>query len=176
MPGGWSKLRDVRKLAETRAEFEFDIPVAELPGIPSDVAAAGGSLHALLRFGREQGFAIADIALRGAVQALCQRCTQAVAVSMDTDSRLAVVESEPDADAVPAGWDTYLALEGRLDLAALVAEEVLLALPIVALHEHAACRPPAAATAEEPQAEPVEERTRPFADLRALLERGAKPK
>jgi uncharacterized protein len=172
MPGGWSKLRDVSKLAETRAEFDFDVPVAQLPGIPSDVAASGGSVHARVQFGREQGFAVADIALRGAVEAVCQRCMQPMTLPVGADSRVAVVESDAGADAIPPGWDTYLAPEGRLDMAALVAEELLLALPIVPLHDEDACKAGAAtARREDREDEKREERTRPFADLRALLDR-----
>ena len=45
-----------------------------------------------------------------------------------------LVGSEREAEEAPVGWETYLAPEGRLSLAALVAEELLLALPIVPLH------------------------------------------
>ena len=68
---------------------------------------------------------------------------------------------------------------------ALVAEELLLALPIVPLHEdQRQCEQlaagdaatPVAAAPDEPHAPASTEQTttRPFADLRALLERGAK--
>ena len=173
MPGGWSKVRDVSKLADTRAEFDFDIPVAELPGIPSDVAVAGGTVHTRVRFAREQGFAMAEIAVHGAAQAVCQRCMQPMTLPIDADSRVAIVDSEGGADTVPPEWDTYLAAEGRLSLAALVAEEVLLALPIVAMHEPSACKVAAAEAARQVE-EAREEHTRPFADLRALLDRDSK--
>jgi uncharacterized protein len=172
MPGGWSKVRDVSKLAETRAEFEFDIPYAELPGIPRNVADAGGTVHALVRFERDQGLAVAEITVHGAVQAVCQRCVRPMALPVDAHSRVAVVDSDAGADAVPPGWDTYLAPEGRLDLAAMVAEEVLLALPIAPLHERDACEVGASAAEQQKEAA-GEDRTRPFADLRALLDRGS---
>jgi uncharacterized protein len=170
MPGGWSKVRDVSRLAETRAEFDFDIPVAELPGIPSDVAEAGGTVRALVRFERDQGFAVAEIEVHGAAQAVCQRCMRPMTLPVHARSRVAVVESDVGADGVPPGWDTYLAPDAQLELAALVAEEVLLALPIVALHEQDDCASGASAAERQDEAAP-EERTRPFADLRALLDR-----
>ena len=145
MPGGWSRPRDVRKLADSRAEFEFDIPVAELPGIAADLPAAA-SVHARLQFGREQGQSVARVALRGKLGSTCQRCMQPLAIELDTDSRVVLVASEAEAEAVPEGWETYLAADGMLSIPALVAEEVLLALPIVPRHD--ACptplpRPPA---------------------------------
>ena len=83
--------------------------------------------------------------------------------------------------------ETFLAPDGRLSLAALVAEELLLALPIVPVHRtSAACQPLLAARpigaldeAKDPSgvgAAPADGAAvaRPFADLRALLERGGK--
>jgi hypothetical protein len=36
MPEGWSKPRDLAKLAERHALFEFEIPLGDLPGIPAE--------------------------------------------------------------------------------------------------------------------------------------------
>ena len=172
MPGGWSKPRDVRQLADSRAELEFDIPVAELPGISAELSA-GGPVHARLAFGRDQGQSLARVASRATLTLTCQRCMQPLAFELDTDSRVALVASEAEAEAVPEGWETYLAADGMLSIPALVAEEVLLALPIVPLHADAECGAPrAGATAPAQDAEPA--MTRPFADLKALLERGRK--
>ncbi|MCC7462607.1 MAG: DUF177 domain-containing protein [Gammaproteobacteria bacterium] len=172
MPGGWSRPRDVRQLADSRAEFEFDIPVAELPGMAAELPATV-RLHARLEFGRDQGQCMARIALRGELELTCQRCMQPLAVGLETDSRVALVASDAAAEAVPEGWETYLAADGMLLIPALLAEEVLLALPIVPLHADADCgaaRPLVTA----PPASAAVATTRPFADLKALLERGGK--
>ena len=177
MPGGWSRPRDVRQLADSRAGFEFDIPVAELPGISTELSAAA-PLHARLEFGREQGLSVAQVALRGTLGLTCQRCMQALPFELDTDSRVALVASEAEAAAVPETWETFQAEDGVLRLPELIAEEVLLALPIVPLHEPDACAlalPAAAAAAAVAPEVPAEAATtRPFADLKALLERGGK--
>ncbi len=172
MPGGWSRPRDIRQLADSRAQFEFDIPVAELPGISAELSAAA-PVHVRLGFGRDQGQCVAHVALRASVELICQRCMQPLAIELDTDSRVAVVASEAEAEAVPQGWETYLAEEGMLGIPALLAEEVLLALPIVPLHAQQQCSAPAPPAAA-PAPQPAEAKTRPFADLKALLERGGK--
>jgi uncharacterized protein len=174
MPGGWSRPREVRQLAESRAEFEFDIPVAELPGISAESSAAA-PLHARLEFGREQGLNVVHVMLRGTLGLTCQRCMQPLPFTLATDSRVALVASEAEAAAVPEAWDTFLAGEGSLRFPELVAEEVLLALPLVPLHAAGECAltvPAAEAAAPGAAAEPA--KTRPFADLKALLERGRK--
>lgn len=176
MPGGWSRPRDVRQLADSRAGFEFDIPVAELPGISAELSAAA-PVHARLVFGRDQGYGVARVALAATLGSTCQRCLQPLAIELDTDSRVALVASEAEAEAVPEGWETYLAADGMLSIPALVAEEVLLALPIVPLHadeECGAARPDAPAPVAPAADAGAPTMTRPFADLKALLERGGK--
>lgn len=179
MPGAALKLRDVRKLAESRAAFEFEMPVSELPGLPPDLLAGDGRVQVQLRFGREQGFAIADIQLHARLQVICQRCMAPMPLEVDTNSPVVVVESEHEAEGAPAGWETFLAPEGRLSLAALTAEELRLAVPIVPLHgADAAClsAPAARARVAAEQVGPLQATAtvRPFADLRTLLERGGK--
>jgi uncharacterized protein len=168
MLSGWSKLRDVRKLADRRAALEFEISVAELPGMPPELAASDARVQVQLHFRREQGVNLADVALRGVVPLTCQRCLRPMSLPLDLKSTVAVLDSEADADAVPAGWETCLAEDGQVSPAALAAEELLLALPIVALHAED-CIPGAQLGA----AASVE---RPFAGLRALMDRSESSK
>src|SRR5215469_5202494 len=137
MSGGAAKLRDVRKLADSRAVFELDFPLLQLPGLPAEFTSGGGSVRARLSFGREQGFAMTQVELAAQLAVTCQRCLGPLQLQVKTGSPVLIVESERQAEQAPAGWETFLAPEGRVDFAALVAEELLLALPIVPLHEQA---------------------------------------
>ena len=85
-------------------------------------------------------------------------------MAVDSQSHVAVIDSEAQADSVAEEVETFLAADGQGTLAALAAEELLLSLPLVPRHaDGEQCRP---ASAE------VEETQRPFADLRALLDQG----
>ena len=184
------KLRDVRKLADSRAVFDLDVALTALPDFPADYVAGGGSVKAHLVFGREQGFAMARVELQGELTATCQRCLGSMPLRIEATSPVLIVESQQDAENAPAGWETFLAPEGRLSFEALIGEELLLALPIVPTHEQSSeCAPiadaPVAVEGEKDSApsasgaavpEPaVQASVRPFADLRALLERASKP-
>jgi len=179
MSGGAAKLRDVRKLADSRAVFELDFPLLQLPGLPAEFTSGGGSVRGRLSFGRDQGFAMAQVELTAQLAGTCQRCLSPLQLQVKANSPVLIVESERQAEEAPAGWETFHAPEGRVDFAALVAEELLLALPIVPLHERvsecaaleAGKAAPAAEVSEAPAGEPAT--TRPFSDLRALLERDA---
>jgi uncharacterized protein len=176
MSGGASKLRDVRKLSDARAILELDVPVSELPGLPVQLLAGGGPLHLHVQFGREQSHMMAQVALRGELQLVCQRCMGAMSWRVDSSSPVLLIEAESQADGAPVEWETYLAVEGRVSLGALAAEELLLALPIVPLHANAADCGAAASLVMTPEPNaPVHDMAKPFADLRALLEGSAKP-
>ncbi len=175
MLGGWSKPREVAKLADTRAEFEFAIPVSELPGIPAELSLSDEPVRVVLRFAREQGAAVAHVEVRASLRPLCQRCLAPMNLEVSSSSRVAVIETAAAAETVPGEMETFLAPDGRCDLSALAAEELLLALPVVPRHaESERCAAAVAATAPvdasaTPAAAP--DTQRPFADLRTLLER-----
>jgi uncharacterized protein len=182
MPDGASKLRDVNQLSDQGAAFDYELAVAQLPGFPlhlnagAGAGAGAGSVRARVRFGREHGWPSARVELDAEVELLCQRCMRAMRIRLGTDSTVLFADSEQAGESAPEGSETFLAPEGRISLAALIGEELLLALPIVPRHEsgaHCEAAEPPASIEVAAASPPV---TRPFADLRALLDRGAKQK
>ena len=173
MPEGWSKSRDLAKLADARAQFDLSIPLGDLPGIPAEFGAADAPVRSWLQFGREQGLPVVQVRLEAALKAVCQRCLGEMRLELGAESRLAVVDSEAQAGQAPEEFETFLAPDGYASLAALVAEELLLALPLVPRHAPGErCLAAPAADAPPGGAPPADETQRPFADLRSLLERG----
>ena len=178
MPNGWSKPRDLAKLAEMRARFEFEIPLGDLPGIPAEFSLADGPVRVWLQFGRERGVPVADVKVQAVLKPQCQRCMGEMRLPIASESHVAVVDSEAQAANVAEETETFLAADGHGTLAALAAEELLLSLPIVP--RHAAGEPCLEATTGAVNVLPAspgatlapEETQRPFADLRALLEKG----
>jgi uncharacterized protein len=107
----------------------------------------------------------------------CQRCLQPVALDLVVERRFRFVADEATAEALDAeSEDDVLALPRRLDLQALIEDELLLTLPIVPMHLE--CPTPLLPLSEAPggqadkgiAAEPVR---RPFDGL-AVLKRRAK--
>jgi uncharacterized protein len=86
----------------------------------------------------------------------CQRCLQPVVLPLEVDRRIRFVRGESQAEALDAEIDDdVLALPRRLDLAELVEDELLLALPLAPRHSQCPqALPSAAETAAlaEPQA------------------------
>jgi uncharacterized protein len=98
----------------------------------------------------------------------CQRCLQAVVLPLAVDRSLRFVDDEATAAALDAdSEDDVLVASRQFDLQALVEDELLLAMPLVPMHE--SCPEPLPGAAAEGKEAP---RTHPFAAL-AALKRGA---
>jgi uncharacterized protein len=162
----WSRPLDVDRLADAGDEVNFVVPLSELAGLPVGVA---GSVTARARFLRTQGLAAAELTVRGTATLECQRCLRPLSVAVDTVVQVALVASEADGARVPPQLEPVLAPGGRISIGELVAEELLLALPIVPLHTGGA--PCAAAPASAASAGRAPETHKPFARLAELLKR-----
>jgi uncharacterized protein len=128
-------------------------------------------VHALLEFGRFDGRATITARVEGEVFLACQRCLKPCACEVDESALLAVVGS--DTDEVPGGYEPLLGDSERLSVAELIEEQVLLGLPLVPMHATAAQCGAAAATRETGEAGPAaDEKQKPFANLRELLDKG----
>ncbi|MDE2051013.1 MAG: DUF177 domain-containing protein [Gammaproteobacteria bacterium] len=167
----WSQPLDVDRLARGEAEIDFDVPLSELPRLKSRIAGIGGSVRGSARFGRQSGFAVAELSLAGKAGLQCQRCMRAMELPIESTTHLALILAEADAAEVPEELEPVLAREGRISAGELVEEEMLLVLPIVPLHEELreCAVPPSAPLLAEDAPEHVTQR--PFAGLGELLRR-----
>lgn len=98
------------------------------------------------------------------VRRVCQRCLQPVTLALEVNRRLRFVDDEATAAALDAdSEDDVLVASRQFDLQALVEDELLLAMPLVPMHE--ACPDPLAASVADERPEP---QAHPFAALAAL--------
>ena len=165
----WSRPLEVDRLADGGADVDFAVPLAELSRLRPTRGAPGGSVEGRAHFARERGFAVAQIAMRGVATLECQRCMRPMELAVNSVVRVALVGSEANIERVPEDLEPVLAPGGRISIGELIAEELLLSLPIVALHEEdqSCTAAPAAASA----AADAPETQRPFASLGELLKR-----
>ncbi|MCO5975800.1 YceD family protein [Ideonella oryzae] len=100
----------------------------------------------------------------------CQRCLAPVRLPVAVDRWIRFVTGEEQAEALDAdSEDDVLALPRWLDLAELIEDELLLALPIVPRHE--VCPAPLPIPAQPAEEESAEARPNPFAVLAQLKSR-----
>ncbi|MDX9969614.1 MAG: DUF177 domain-containing protein [Hydrogenophaga sp.] len=97
----------------------------------------------------------------------CQRCLQAVETPLEVDRWFRFVADEATAEAEDEdSEEDVLALEPRPSLRELVEDELLMALPLVPMHEE--CPAPLPLPAQEAAVEPAEDKPSPFAALAKL--------
>ncbi len=96
---------------------------------------------------------------------ICQRCLEIAALPIHGEYTYAVVKEGASDQSVPKGYDALEVGEEPLDLLTLVEDELLLALPIVPVHED--CQPPAGLDEPEPSEDEVS-RSNPFSVLAQL--------
>jgi DUF177 domain-containing protein len=167
----WSQPLEIDRLARGEAVIDFDVPLSELPRLKSRIVGIGGSVRGTVRFGRQGRFAVAELSLAGKAILQCQRCMQAMEFPIDGTTHVALVLAEADAAEVPEELEPVLAREGRISAGELIEEELLLALPIVPLHEKMRdCAVPSSAPLLAEEA-PERVTQRPFAELGELLRR-----
>lgn len=165
-----SKLRDVAVLADEQAEVTVDIPVRELRRLVAELVEDSGTARGVLRFSREHGMPAADVVAEAGLTLTCQRCMQPLRQRVRTESRVVFPPDEASAERLPADLETMLAPEGRVRLADVLGEELLLALPLSPRHENEKDCGVAAGVVAIAETEKVEVQ-RPFAALAELMGR-----
>jgi uncharacterized protein len=153
---------DCARLADDGVVLEREYPLSELPRLQDILADARGSVKARFAFVKVgDGRAGASVAVQAVPQLICQRCLKGFAFKVAADSQIEFAGSE--ADALPESpREMYLMDGGSVSLRDLAEEELLLALPLIAV-----CSTPENCG----RAPTLEKKSRPFAALQDLLKK-----
>ena len=171
-----------RKAVTRGACYSGELGARELPRLEHVLDPENsGAVRATLRFGRDdEDRQTVFVETHASVMLECQRCLERFPRELESSSALAIVRTDDEARQLPARYEPLLIGE-EADLWAIVAEEVSLALPVVAMHSEAECaaRLPeggaAAAGAGDgtiEEGEGGERRPNPFEVLSELLKDG----
>jgi len=158
---------DAQGLARSGAVIERHFPIAGFARLRDRLAEPAGSAAVRAEFRLHDGLPAAALKVEAGVVLTCQRCLGPVRRKLVSAARLVFAPEEtpelpPDYEAI--GGDPQ-----KFDLAALVEDELLLSLPLIAQHAPGeACELPAETAVASAGEEPPEMR-RPFAGLKDLL-------
>lgn len=162
MPEALPSRVDAFRLAGRGARIENTTPVAMMSRLVSLLADDAGTARSELAFVRDASdWCVVDGHAAAEVHVTCQRCLETMPVRLDVRLRLGVAADESEAERLPDGLEGVLSEDGQLSPLALVEDELILALPIVALH--ADCSAPVGAVPA-----PASDDSNPFAVLKAL--------
>lgn len=165
MPDDGLKLCNVAVLAAEAQKVLLAVPLHRLERIAPQLTRHDGMVTGSVALAMDRGRIVAEVEVAARLEVRCQRCLQPMALPVESRSRVALVGSEADAASVQAELETALAPDGRMRLADLLEEELLLALPAAPRHPEQCLQRPGGRTTES-----IEETVqRPFAGLGALL-------
>jgi uncharacterized protein len=158
---------DAVGLARSATPVEREFPIAGFGRLLDRLAEPAGLARARAEFHMAGRWPTARLAVNADVVLTCQRCLGPVRRVLSSEASL--VFADEGAPELPEGHEVVGGDPHRVDLAALVEDELLLALPIIPQHDAGeACRLPAG-EGNDADASDTAEMRRPFAGLRDLL-------
>jgi uncharacterized protein len=168
MPTPPDRWIDALGLARSGGGIEREFEVAAFARLRDRLAVPEGRVRARADFGVSGRWPVAKLAVTGELVLPCQRCLGPVRRAIESEADL--VFAEEGAQGLPDGYEPVDGDPRRLDLAALVEDELLLALPIIPRHgEGERCDLPKGGAAAAPETAADAGTRRPFAGLKDLL-------
>jgi uncharacterized protein len=126
---------DIRRLAGQEAVFVGLVPNRAMRRLAASMASEEGSTKAELQFGLDpvrrptiRGWAITELMLE------CQRCLEIYRQPLNVQFDLVLVQGEAEAEHLSDGQEPLLTDQEQIRTAELIEDELMLALPIVAMH------------------------------------------
>ena len=166
---------DPFKLVEQGRQFEGRMPLSDFPRL-KDLLYAGESTEndklviVNLEFTRnETGLAVIKGQIEAEMQMICNRCLDATALKVETQTEVVLVGSDAQAERLQDSFDIWLVEDQTLVLKDFIEDELLLAMPLVIVHDE--CEPERKlieALPDEEFSDEQEEKANPFAALKDL--------
>lgn len=119
-------------MVTARRSFEGTLPLAALPRLAADLARTDGEVAYALQFDRDEfGRGYVDVHAQAPLTLTCQRTMDEFVLPVEVETRLGLIESEAEEAALPEGYEPLLLGPEPLRPAAVIEDELLLALPLV---------------------------------------------
>ena len=136
MSGALPLVLDLAQAARQDTRVHGQLAVSSMPRLLAALASGEGDasvdLHTRLDPGGQR---VVSGTIDAQVSLTCQRCLEPMIFKTHAELLLAWVKSEDEAATLPEEYEPLLAPDGRVVLADLVADELLLALPLAPRHE-----------------------------------------
>jgi uncharacterized protein len=170
MSSGMPGLVDPFRLCDETRSYQGCLELADLPRLAEALASSEGQATYRIdcdrddkRRARIQGSVDAELVV------ICQRCMGPMRMPVHAQFQLAVVTGEEEAAQLPDDYDPWLLQGSTLDLASVIEDELLLALPVAPMHPVEECsEDPADWSLTDIEPETALKRENPFAVLAGL--------
>lgn len=128
---------EARKFADQDTRISGEISLSKLPRLADYQGSPSTQVQVELHFYHEigSGNRVVQGSISTELELTCQRCLEPIKFPVHTAVNLMMVWNEEQSDALPESHDPWLITEDKMSVPALLEEEVLLTLPVVALHD-----------------------------------------
>src|SRR3990172_5531228 len=131
---------DPLQLADSRRLLTGRVALADMQRLAPSLYSTEGSATVDLEFGKdEQHIPYLRGHITAQVTVLCQPCLQPMVLDLHTEPCLGMVKSEGQAETLPENYEPLWVNAPVMPLAAIVEDELLLALPSVPKHADINC-------------------------------------
>jgi len=171
MPATPADKVDVEALAAEGATLERRYPLDRFPRLADVLVSPDGEAVARFHFLRAaEDIPACELSVEAVASLRCERCLESFRHPIASEARIAFVAEGTGENHVPEGFEAVTLDADRLSLSGLVEDELLLSLPVVALHaEGTPCARRTAQAEDDVQGAAEPETHRPFAGLKELL-------
>jgi uncharacterized protein len=154
---------EASRMVQARRTFHGKLPLASFTRLRASLAAVEGEADYELEFGKDElGVAYLAVRVDAELPLTCQRTLEVFRQPVHIDQRLGLIDDESEEAALPPGYDPLLVPDGAVDLAGVIEDELILALPVVPL------KPGAPVEWQDEAPEEEEPEPNPFAALESL--------
>ncbi len=153
-------------------ELQGRWPLSRLKRLKEVLLSDEGGLEVELVFDRAGRIPFIKGRLRAVLQLKCQRCMQAMAVTVDNTFKLGLVLNNQQMAELPDEYEPYLVEDDDNFLPDILEDELLLSLPLVAMHDFDCSEYLVSEGSDqknEVDIEPETEKKNPFSVLKDLL-------
>jgi len=152
-------LIDSVDFAQNGKEMRGEIAVSALSRLADKLAKSDGSLAYIISGYQEEGRDMLEVSLQGVCTLICQRCLSELKYPVKLVARLWLLPADKLDEAEENDEIDAIEAESRLDVLALIEEEMLLGLPFAPRHDEGECAP---------AANDLQQKANPFAALAGL--------
>lgn len=135
------RIVNARKLAANQATLQGSLPIEALTDTHDRLVNSTGELDYTLVFdalrNQSDSFPVVVIKLQAEVCLACQRSLKPYQQLVSAESQVALVVGAEQAKGIGEEYEPFACLDSELDIFALLTEELLLALPLVAIDSNA---------------------------------------
>lgn len=172
MSGALPELVDAWRMVTAGRIFAGRLPLATMTRLADSLADGEGEVQYELHFGRDDlGIGVVHMRVQTRLPLVCQRSLERFEFPVAIDQRLGLIASERDEAGLPEGYEPVLLDQSaEVNLAALIEDELILALPVVPLKDGMDDVPPQTWSTGGPDEEPQESGAarNPFAALASM--------